>query len=830
MLGEVGTLTIGLALITSLYVPLAVIWSIRRSDPRWMRSGWNGVYATAALLGLGLLLLLFAFLSDHFEIRYVAQNSTRRLPFYLKVSAIWAGQEGSLLLWSFIQALFLLILVVRLSVKARPLVPWASVILGGVTVFFVGVTLFLSNPFVPLEAVPADGQGLNPLLRHPGMIFHPPTLYLGYVGLAVPFALAMASLITGRVDEWTRIARRWTLVAWLFLGLGLFLGARWAYDVLGWGGYWGWDPVENAGLMPWFTATALLHGAVMQEERKGFRVWNMVMVILSFVLVLFGTFTTRSGLIQSVHAFGRSLLGHYFLAFIGLTLVGSFALVFRHRSLLRGNSSSEGLFSREGAFLITLVLFITLTVSVFVGSTLPTITDVISHRRFEAGPEWFDRVTGPQFGLMVLVLALCPLLGRSAQALRRLRSRGWPALVGAIIVAGGAALAGFTGWTSLVGFALAGLAGGTAVAEIAWDVVGRSRRKGESLLQALQYQVSHHRRRYGGYLVHFGLVLVVIGIIGTRLHTVETELVLAPGEEGYVGRYVLVFEDLRQEPAADHVRTEARIAAYRDREYLTTLTPRIDAYSHQTVGVPALRSGWREDLYVVLAAYSPTAVTLKVFINPLATFLWLGGLVLLAGGTVAVWPSAKEEVRLPLVEARRRRVRNTAAAVVVLALLIAAGVAMWGPGHGASAQRVGRPLPGQSAPGFTLTLLDGNTISLADLNGRVAVLNFWATACPSCEEELPTMQSIWEEYQGQGVILLGVALQEDESIVRNAADRYGLTYPLALDIGERVSTAYGITGVPETFVIDSKGNVAFVHIGPVTAEELMGELEGLLGE
>ena len=829
MLGEVGTLTIGLALLTSLYVPLAVIWSIRRSDPRWMRSGWNGVYATAALLGLGLLLLLFAFLGDRFEIQYVAQNSSRHLPIYLKVSAVWAGQEGSLLLWSFIQALFLLILVARPSARARPLVPWASVILGGITVFFVGVTLFLSNPFVRLEAVPADGQGLNPLLRHPGMIFHPPALYLGYVGLAVPFALAMAGLITGRVDEWTRAARRWTLTAWLFLGLGLFLGARWAYDVLGWGGYWGWDPVENAGLMPWLAATALLHGAVMQEERRGFRAWNLVLVILSFALVLFGTFATRSGMIQSVHAFGRSPLGHYFLAFIGLTLVGSFTLVASRRSLLKEEEPSEGLLSRDGMFLLSLVLFLTLTASVMIGSVLPTITEALSSHRFEAGPEWFDRVTGPQFGLMVLVLALCPLLGRSAQALRRLRSRGWPALVGAVVVAGGAALAGFTGWTSMVGFALAGLAGGTAVAEIVWDVAGRSRRREESFLQALQHQVGRHRRRYGGYLVHIGLVLLVVGIIGTRLHAVETELVLAPGEEGRVGRYVLVFEDLRQEPAADHVRTEATLAAYRDGEYLTTLTPRIDAYSHQTVGVPALRPSWREDLYVVLAAYSPTAVTLKVFINPLAIFLWLGGLVLLAGGTVAVWPSA-EAVRLPAPEARRRRARSTVAAVLVLAVLVAAGVAMWGPGHGASAQSAGRPLPGQPAPDFTLTLLDGGTLSLADLRGQVAVLNFWTTGCPSCREELPGLQMVWETYRDRGVAFVGIAYQESASAVRSAVAEYGLTYPLGLDSDGRIASAYGVTGVPETFVIDPEGNVAFFHIGPVTAEELAGELDTLLGQ
>ncbi|HIQ00591.1 MAG TPA: heme lyase CcmF/NrfE family subunit, partial [Anaerolineales bacterium] len=415
MLAEVGAFSIALALAAALYGTFAILWSIRHADPRWAESGRNGVYATTGLLGLALLLLLAAFLADRFQIRYVAQHSSRDLPLYLKVSAVWAGQEGSLLLWAFLQTLFSGLVVRdggRGDRKGRPYVPWAMVFLSLITAFFVAVTLFLSNPFVRLDAAPADGQGLNPLLRHPGMIFHPPALYLGYVGLAVPFAFALAALVTWQVDDWPAVARRWTLASWLFLGLGLLLGARWAYDVLGWGGYWGWDPVENAGLMPWLTATALLHSTVMQEERRGFRVWSLLLAVLSFALVLFGTFTTRSGMIQSVHAFVRSPLGPYFLAFIGLTLVGSSALLYSRRSVLTDSRPSDGLLSREGLFLLTLTLFLTLTGSVLVGSLLPTITEAIAGQRFEAGPAWFDRVTGPQFAALVLVLGFCPLLGR----------------------------------------------------------------------------------------------------------------------------------------------------------------------------------------------------------------------------------------------------------------------------------------------------------------------------------------------------------------------------------------------------------------------------------
>ncbi|MBU0703427.1 MAG: cytochrome c biogenesis protein CcsA, partial [Chloroflexi bacterium] len=317
MLAEIGITLVALALAVALYAACATFWSISQKDDRWAQSALNGVYATMGLLGLAFMALVAAFLDDQFQIQYVAGHSSRALPLYLKISAAWAGQEGSLLMWAFLQALFTALVVARPSDRTRPLLPWATVFLNLITAFFTGVTLFLSNPFIQTATIPMDGQGMNPLLRHPGMIFHPPAMYLGYVGLAVPFAFALAALITRQIEDWPAASRPWTLAAWLFLGLGLLLGMRWAYDVLGWGGYWGWDPVENAGLLPWFTATALLHSAVMQEQRGGFRWWNLLLAVFSFALVLFGTFTTRSGLIQSVHAFARSNLGPYFLAAIG---------------------------------------------------------------------------------------------------------------------------------------------------------------------------------------------------------------------------------------------------------------------------------------------------------------------------------------------------------------------------------------------------------------------------------------------------------------------------------------------------------------------------------
>lgn len=643
MLAQLGSILVGLGLVAALYAVGATFLGLRRGDPRWATSGRNGIYATTGLLGLAVLALVAAFLGDQFHIRYVAQHSSRALPLYLKASALWAGQEGSLLLWSFLQALFAALVVGRSPEPARSLVPWTAVFLGLVATFFVAATFFLCNPFAPSATVPLDGQGLNPLLRHPGMIFHPPALYLGYVGLAVPFAFALAALVTRRVEAWPAAARRWTLAAWLFLGLGLVLGARWAYDVLGWGGYWGWDPVENAGLMPWLTATALLHGMVMQERGAGFRGWNAFLAALSFGLVLFGTFTTRSGLIQSVHAFASSNLGPYFLAGIGLTLGGSLALMVKRRSILAApRPPTESLLSHDGTFFLTLVLLLTIAGSVFVGSVLPTLTEAVLGQRFEAGPAWFDRVTGPQFAALVTVMGVCPLLGRTATAARRLGVRILPALLGAAAVTAIAALAGFTRPLSLVGFFIVSLAGATVLAEFARGVAARVRQRRENPVRALWHLFGHNRRKYGGYLVHAGVVLVALGVIGTRMYPLERECVLAPGEGVTVGGYSLTFEGVRQEqPVGDHLSTWVSLAVYRDEVYLGTLSPRVERYpaSGQTIAVPALRPGMREDLYLILAGWDErgTTVVLKVLINPLASFLWLGSLVLLVGGGVVFW-------------------------------------------------------------------------------------------------------------------------------------------------------------------------------------------------
>jgi len=833
MLGEIGSILTGLALAVALYTVGAAYWGIRMKDARWEISGRRGVQATVFLLGTAFFLLFLAFVTDRFSIRYVAQHSNRSLPVYLKMSAVWAGQEGSLLLWSFLQALFTWLLIRRPSEHVRPLIPWSTVFLSLITAFFVGVTLFLSNPFAPSPVLPTDGQGLNPLLRHPGMIFHPPTMYMGYVGLAIPFALAMAALTIGRVDRWPQAARRWTLTAWLFLGIGVLLGARWAYDVLGWGGYWGWDPVENAGLMPWLTATALLHGIVMQEERGGFRWWNLWLSTISIVLVLFGTFTTRSGLIQSVHAFALSNLGPYFLTGIGLTLLGAAALMFVRRDQLHDPHPPERFLSREGFFLLTLMVLGVITFSVFIGSVLPTLTSQLAGQRFEAGPEWFDRVTGPQFAALVLLMGVCPLMGRSLSSLKRLSRRGLPALIITVGLLIGLWLWGFTRPISLIGFGIVVLAGTVTASEYVVATLNRMQRHGEYPWQAVGRLFARHRRRYGGYMVHSGVILMAIGVIGTRMYPFERDVVLQQGAETTVQGYTLTYEGLDQEREGDCFRTRATLSVRRGGQQLTMLYPTYDqylAFMDQTATTPALHATLREDLYVVLAGWSEGGViaTFKIHLNALAGFIWIGGLVFLLGGIIALWPLV-QPVGEVAIEAQRRRQSLLAwgAVAIGVAILALAGWAMWGRSGTATPSTApsGRPRIGTAAPGFEMSLMNGETFSLDEAAGQVTVLNFWASWCAPCEDELPDFQAVWDEYQERDVLFVGIVVNDDRDPAEGMLDRFGVTYPVGMDTDGDIATRYGITGVPETFILDADGKVAYIHIGPVTADVLRRELE-----
>ncbi len=631
LLAEIGAGLVSTALAASLYTAAAAGYAARRGRADWARGAQVGSLAATGLLAVAIGLLLGALLTDHFELAYVAAHSSRALPPWLKVSALWGGQEGSLLLWSFLQALVATLFHGRRSATTSPFRLWTLCILSIIAASFTGVTLLLSNPFGALPVAPADGAGLNPLLRHLGMALHPPALYLGYVGLAVPYACALAALITGDLSAWLPAARRWTAGAWLFLGLGLLLGARWAYDVLGWGGYWGWDPVENAGLLPWLTATGLLHGALAGRGRR-FAAWNLSLALLSFLLVLFGTYATRSGAIQSVHAYTLSSVGSVYLSFLALAALVPLVLLPGRWRLLRGDAAAEAPSRQEGAVFLTLVILAGLTFSVFVGSVLPSISAALTGRRLEAGPDWFERVCGPQFAALLVVMGIGPLLARSP---RRSRGRWLAGLAAMVALPAALAFAGFQHPLGLFGLAVAGLALGSGAGTLA-----------ERALHGAW-------RGTGGPLVHLGVAIIAVGVIGTRLYPQEARLGLTVGTPIEWGGYSLVYDGLRVQAATDYVAQRVTVTVSGGGRSLAGLHPELREYagSSRAVPVPAVYSAWREDLYIVLTGIAPDDRALLILVrNPLIRFLWLGGLVALVGGVISLWPAssaARDNVRGP---------------------------------------------------------------------------------------------------------------------------------------------------------------------------------------
>lgn len=814
MISILGVVIISVALAASLAAGILIYFGLGKKDERWLITGKRILLGGTLLLSLAVILLLVALVTNQFQIKAVAQYSSRDLPFYLKLTALWAGQEGSLLLWAFLQTLFASLVAAKIELDDEPLHGWSVVILSFIAAFFIGMTLFFSNPFQTISPISLDGQGMNPLLRHPGMVFHPPVLYIGYVGLSVPFAYAISALLVGEVKDWIRPVRRWLLLSWIALGLGIFLGARWAYDVLGWGGYWGWDAVENAGLMPWLTATALLHGLDMQARGKGFKVWDVILAVFSFVLVLFGAFTTRSGLIQSVHAFNISESGPYYLGMIGLVVIGSLVLMIIRRDKFGELIYPEKILSREGAIFFTLLLITLITLSILLGTLLPTLTG----GRFSAPPAWFNQVVGPQLATLVLLMGICPLLG---QWFHKGKSfwRWLPSMLGVVLMGGVAIWLGFSKPEAILGLMIAGFAGGASLEEIG-DLVAPFFKNRETTKKV-------GWRRLGAYLVHFGVVLMAVGVIGTQLYAKEQTVTLSPGERIQVGQYELLYEDLFQEMTIDHLDTWVGITVYKDFSYYATLTPKISYYPNdrQTMAEPSVRAGWGEDLYLVLFKLDTNnQASLAVMINPLINFLWLGGFILLIGGGVAWWQGPVAESGQ---EGRRKRFWRNVSAGVVLVLIVLIFVSLWGNSFKTS-KAPARPLPGAAAIGFDANEISGTEFSLSDYDGDVIVVHFWATWCDQCEDEMLMLESLWQAYQGQDVQFVGVAMDDSVSAVKGLVEDLQISFPLIVEEENAITSLYGVTAVPETFIIDQEGTVAYFHIGSMEAATLEAELDSLI--
>jgi cytochrome c-type biogenesis protein CcmF len=641
-MAEIGYATLVLALIISVYSAGAFAVGARGRHPRLVTSARNGLLAVTGLLTISVSMLLYAILSHNFQLEYVASYTSRDTKLAYLLSALWAGNDGSLLFWAWLLSLLAAVVILQKRDWNRELLPYASMIIMATQAFFLILLVFITSPFQKLGFVPADGMGLNPMLENPGMLFHPPVLLAGYVAFTIPFALAMAALLVRKLgDEWLLAIRRWTLFAWLLLGVGNLIGAWWAYVELGWGGYWDWDPVENAGLMPWLVATAFLHSVMMQRRRGILKVWNMVLIILTFSLVIFGTFLTRSGVLSSVHTFSVSTLGPFFLAFIALILFGSLGLLYYRRDQLKAEAEMEALVSRESTFLLNNLLLVGATLVIFLGTIFPAISEAVRGTRITVGPAFFNQVNGPIFLAIILLAGVCVLIGWRRASLKGLPRNFFGPLVAAVVVAVVLLLLGVREWYALLGFAVCGFVLTAILYEWFRGTRARHRRRGENYFQAFWGLMIANRPRYGGYIVHIAIILIAVGVIGSSLFSVERGAVLKPGEQMAIKDYVLVYDSIDSFHTQSKVVVSATISVSNNGKPLGRLVP--EKYFHRSHEQPvtevAIRSTLAEDLYVILLDFDENRnAAFKVLVNPLVSWIWIGGGVLVLGGLLAFWP------------------------------------------------------------------------------------------------------------------------------------------------------------------------------------------------
>ncbi len=609
--------------------------------------------------------LLAALLRKDFSFTYVADHTSRELPTPYTISAFWGGQEGSLLLWLLVLTAFSSAAVAFGRRSGPGIIAWVVPVLGLVTTFFAFMLVAVSSPFAT-QVAPADGAGLNPSLQNPYMMIHPPMLYLGYVGLTIPFAFAMGALLARRTDElWIVATRRWTLFAWTALGIGQLLGAHWAYVEVGWGGYYAWDPVENAALMPWLAATAFLHSVMIQEKRGMLKVWNMLLVILAFCLALFGTFLTRSGIVSSIHSFTQSPLGPWFLGFICLITVASLALVVSRLPLLRSRTRMESLISREATFLYNNLLLVALCLTILWGVAFPILTEAVGREQITvSGPyyNFFLRI----FGIpLLLLMGIGPLVAWRRASLRSLgRSFAWPAGIalatGVVLLLLGAG----SSWIGLVAYTFSAFVLGSIGYEFARGTRARHALTGGTWPAAFAELVARNRRRYGGYIVHAAIVLLAIGVVGSNAYDKVREQKLSPGQAMAVGDYRLTYRELVKREGPNATEFRARLDVERGGKSLGTISSGKNSYraEQQVSNEVGIRSDHvtGEDLFVIADQINPDqSVVFKVLVKPLVNLIWLSGFVFLAGSLVALWPSAAEQRRLA---ARYRELRALARA------------------------------------------------------------------------------------------------------------------------------------------------------------------------
>jgi cytochrome c-type biogenesis protein CcmF len=659
-----GSFALLLAFCFCAYAIAAAILGELKQKPLLQQSAERAVLAVAGLVVIATASLVILLLRDDFRMAYVASHSNIALPVYFKFAALWSGQEGSLLWWSCLLSIFAAATVLLNRRTYRHLMPYAIATMMTVLLFFLLLNNFLASPFRllavetptgPQVFVPADGGGLNPLLQHPAMVAHPPMLYLGFVGFTIPFAFAFSALLTrSKGEQWIHITRRWTMVAWLFLTIGILLGGRWAYAVLGWGGYWGWDPVENASLLPWLTGTAFLHSVMMQEKRGMMKVWNMTLIFATFFLCLFGTFLTRSGMLSSVHAFAQSPIGPYFAVFIALGLFFSGTLLIYRLDFLKSENHLDSLISRESSFLFNNLILLASCFAVLWGTLFPLISEAVRGVKISVGAPYFNKIQVPIGIFLLFLTGVGPLFAwrrTSFDSLRRNFTR--PLIFGAVIAVI-SALLGARNLYALMTIFLAFFVLATIVLEFYRGARVVRQKAALSWPGAVTELTRRNTRRYGGYIIHFGIALMFIGFVGNAF-TIHEQAEVRPGDTINAGRYRLLVKDFNETENDNYIADRAQIEVFQGGKLLTTLYPerRIYKASQQPTTEVAIRHRLNEDIYLVFAGMAEDSgrAVIQAYINPLVSWVWIGGFVMVLGTLIALFPSRAPQ----LVRPQRRR-------------------------------------------------------------------------------------------------------------------------------------------------------------------------------
>lgn len=654
---DFGQFCLLFAFCLSCYSVAASFLGGKLANRRLVETAERSVLAVGALVTATVFVLWYQLLQDNFNLQFIASNSNRAMPWFYKFGALWGGQEGSLVFWCWILSLYCVAVVLMNRHRNRHLMPYVVGVTSMVTTFFLLVNNFVANPFDMIGVVrpgggaatpftPMDGNGLSALLQYWAMVIHPPILYTGYIGFTIPFAFGIAALITRDLDDdWIRTTRRWMMVPWLFQGIGVLLGAKWAYVVLGWGGYWGWDPVENASLMPWLTGTAFLHSVIMQERKGMMKIWNMVLILATFLLSILGTFLTRSGIVSSVHSFAQSPIGPYFASFLLLMLSLSIYLLLTRLDALKSENRLDSVVSRESSFLFNNLILLASMFAVLWGTLFPIMTEYFINEKRTVSAPFYNKVNVP-IGLFLLFLTgVGPLLAwrkTSAQSLRRNLTIPTVAALasGAVFVA-----FGMRHFYSTVCLILCVFVMVTILAEFHRGARAR-RRQGESYLEALWILTFRNTRRYGGYIVHMGMVFLFVGFAGAGFNR-DVQKEMAHGDSVEIGNYSLTLEQVKNADNANYASAVGLVTVYRNGKLIDTLLPERRFYKarEENTTEVGLRSGLKEDLYVVLAGFNNEnrKAVLHVYLFPLVSWIWIGGLVFMLGTVVCLIPDKHEK-------------------------------------------------------------------------------------------------------------------------------------------------------------------------------------------